>query len=626
MTKSRKNLILIMLTALLTFSIGFFALWSHTAKADSTPVDTAYTEYDLIESSNNWGFTPGATIQSADDFSKDNMVLGFELQSLGLKYEDLMSVQTDKWDNYGALGKHSIWMNDAFNFTFTIYRGNSDATTSTAIAKINININYNEIDGSLCLSKAISLEKLVPRLEEEIFLSGFENYDKTLIEEMIDMYPGYTEEELEEILFSVGGLSAGYLKKGGLFNLGKEEYKGNVCIKTPSVSAKYFVRFDYDFWVNNKDRKLYKDQDHDKNYTHYSPERPADSNAVSVMDILTSLNDSGTLDDTFEGDSQETANDFITNTERKEVTVRFLKDIEGTPFAEMHETTVTVPVVNDEVSIIDLYVALGVSNVNAINGNSITNSLVKDANGIYTAYYKPSVWLRSYTSGDQYLDSYVDTNLSYYDYYKRYVDDDVITQDIVSYQWSQLVVAYPQLNYYTEKQVYGFFGMVMIPDHIDLNSLWMDAFGIGKTQSGMITFAQSKYNFSDAENALAKYYVLMDKYDYGWLKSFEATFNAAFLDGKLDANVYLYTCDGKDHRVVISEGGSEQGGAINSDVGGLAGKIKDFFTRTNETLTELGTEIGTNKTVLIILLIVAVIVIVLIKLWPIIAKNFRRRK
>ena len=179
-----------MLTALLTFSIGFFALWSHTAKADSTPVDTAYTEYDLIESSNNWGFTPGATIQSAGDFSKDNMVLGFELQSLELKYEDLMSVQSDKWDNYGALGKKSLLMNDVFTFTFTIYRGNGDGTTSRAIAKITIEMDYGEVGGQLLLEKIVVLEVLVPRLEEKIFLSGFENYD---------LNNNYSEEVAEEI-------------------------------------------------------------------------------------------------------------------------------------------------------------------------------------------------------------------------------------------------------------------------------------------------------------------------------------------------------------------------------------------------------------------------------------------
>lgn len=610
MTNRLKYSLLILLSALLTFCVGFFAVQSFSAKAEEVVDKDNYTKYNLTEPTGNWGFTPDATIEYAKDFSQDNMILGFELQSLALKYDNLLKVQSDKWDQHGAAGSKQMLMNDNFIFTFIIYRGNNDSSTATELAKISVVMKYTDTNLGVLLDKHIYIQELVPRLEEEIFVPGLDY-----------VYANNSDYKNDGILAS------GVIKEGNLFDPG--EYKGKICIITPSASAKYFIRFNYDFYVNNKDRKLYKDQDHDKNYDHFSPENPADSNARSVMDVLKSLNDTGKLNETFSGDALTYANNLLTNTEVKAVTVRYLKDIPGTPFAQKYQSVIAVPVTNDQINPIDVSVALNVENLNAIGGNSPAGWFEKDVNGFYDVHYLPSVWVRSYTAGDQYLDSQVNTNLSYQEYYQRYIEDGIITQDIYEFQWAQLIKAYPALSGYLPNQVYGFYGLVMIPDHIDLNSLWIDAFGVETKKSGMITFAESKYNFSDYEKALSNYYKLMDKYEYGWLKSFEATFNAAFLDGKLDAKVYLYACDGRDSRVFISEGGGENGGGINEDLGGLNGKIKDWFKKTGETVADLGIQIGTNKTALIIIAIVVVAVIIFFKAGifsALINGKFRRRK
>ncbi len=268
------------------------------------------------------------------------------------------------------------------------------------------------------------------------------------------------------------------------------------------------------------------------------------STRAHVIDTLRDMRDNDTLKNQ-STDFQTFANAVLTEYETQEITVRYLTQIEGTPFAKATTATISVPVIKNTVNATAVTEALGIETMVLGQKSAIQGFDYVASENLFEAVYETGTVLTARSVDGNGAEYYLDVNKSYAEYFGQLVEDGAMAEGLYSYLFNQIVTAYPNGNggYILESQgvtkedLHGFFGFVVIPQTSTLNAVWKDLFNKPTTFSGEIHYFETAENLSYAE-----YTTLLEDYDYGWLEVAweQCIINSA--DGNA-ANFYFFYVD-----------------------------------------------------------------------------------
>lgn len=273
----------------------------------------------------------------------------------------------------------------------------------------------------------------------------------------------------------------------------------------------------------------------------------------------------------------------------------YLKRIEGTPFAEKIHTVIKVPVYdNHKIEIADVKKALKLKSFGVMQ--SYCDTFEYDATtDTYTAVYYKSVYLNAKTVDGNSMNYYLDCNLSYEDYYGGFVDKDIVDRGLYEYYLNKIHVTYPNLDGYSSDNIYGYWGVVIIPHGNDLNQLWANMFGSSTNYSGELkTFLYTK-NLKASE-----YNKLLNDYQYGWLEIAWKDIIGGLTGWSFEADFFIVYCDSQSTEVFIAENGAtsadDNHGAMFNGIKDAANAainaVKTFFSDKKNVALVIGLFIG----------------------------------
>ena len=189
----------------------------------------------------------------------------------------------------------------------------------------------------------------------------------------------------------------------------------------------------------------------------------------------------------------------------------YLKRIDGTPFAEKVQTLINVPVYeNHTIKLNDVKKALKCKQFGVMQSYCDTFEYDSETNTYKAVYYK-SVYLNAKTVDGNSMNYYLDCNLSFQDYFGGFVGDGIIDSDLFEWYLNKIHVTYAALDGYKADNIYGYWGVIIIPHGNDFNQLWADMFGNKTTFSGVLEKFMYTRNLKASE-----YNKLLRDYQYGW--------------------------------------------------------------------------------------------------------------
>ena len=587
----------------------------------SSPVSAKAEEITKIGiKDENYSFLPGASVRG-ELFSYDNPLpgdsdfkleeatydLGFYLKINDVDDQNLIEKVEQYYTWWGSRG------DNFFVYEFTLYHANVDGD-----GKGSLGTGDKQTQVLLVIFPVISNNQVV--LYAEVGVKNYYGNGTVDVSELLDFY--YTNVEftdyrsfftsgrtyrVNDVDRSFGGKGynvayKGFIRKGIDFQMvhNQEGLYNILAASVLSPFESYFVRMRY-LWHTVNFAGMFT-----TGYSQVYGE--IDSSSRSVNTVLSNMYDAGVDFDEQFGDSAEYAYLIIREDLKARVKIKYLTEIEGTPFAAPVYAYVTVPVIKNTININDVESALNLDLSKCLDSNAycFQKDTEEDEGEIYRLYYLKDIWLRSFTTDGNYIDTFLDINNSYKDTYYQFVRDEVLTQEQYEYFYSQMLNEYPALTEYKDSDnlnltfatVYGYFGIVVIPESNSLNSMFAKLFDIPTSKSGAI----KSYNFKKSLSYDA-YQTLLTQYNYGFLSKAWAEV-VGFIQGtEQQANYYVIYSQPGTKITVIGEGGQDdvddKGGAIEqnviqpvtefvSDVAGTAlesGKtvlnaIKGIFTNT----------------------------------------------
>lgn len=610
MTKRVKNLILVVLSAGLLACLAFLCLLptNKVVFADS------YTTEELGDG--NFRFEEGASLQfETDEGENITTRLGFKLFLDNPKFENLK--------DFARVNRYALdRMKNIYKHTFTVYRCNGDGSTSTPLMRVLILFDtLNKGTSDVYLRRWVAVKNLSYYNEKIEFITPQEEgsnpsdtyKDADVYDYIIEN--GYTLSDIPDVLDGSRFPNEKGLNWGG----GITQKYIRLSINALSEYTSYYVRFDYEYQHCIKGGLLvFGGGDYE------TTKGTVESSVRSVYQILKNMDETDGLE-TVLGEYMgynETivshARLIVDSMAKKEVTITYLKRIGKTPFAEKKEVKITVPVVDDQIKIDDVYAALNVSTLNCLDSNC--NEFRYDANtGKYEAYYYKNVWLRSITTDGNYVDYFLDINQSFEDYYYQFVTASVFSEDL--YEWvfsTQLLSKYPALSGYSQDDIYGYFGFVTVPQTYSANSIFVEMFNIETSKVGTIQTFKFEENLT-----FEAYEKLLTDYKYGWL---EKAWNgiAGFVAGsKYPANYYMFFSEPGTKDAFIGEGGQEDAIEPDSAIGESVDKVVDGFKDKVDDVLQIGNNFWRTITspfktkggaiAIVSIIAVAAVVIVIVK-------------
>lgn len=306
------------------------------------------------------------------------------------------------------------------------------------------------------------------------------------------------------------------------------------------------------------------------------------------------------------------------------IALDYLKRIDDTCFAEKVQTYVNVPVYeNHVVKVSDVKKALGLKSFGVMQ--SYVKEIVYDeATGVYTAVYFKSVYLNTKTVDGNSNNYYLDCNLSFADFFSLYLQDDTYTytaddvakakdagvtikqgetvngqildEGCYEYFWNTIQNDKIHGNYQPD-EIYGYWGLVAIPETHTLNALWSDLFGTATNYLGeMKSFLYTK------QLTWGGYKRLLNDYGYGFLeRTWEAV--AGFFTS-YSANFYILYIDSEETEFMIAENGADD---INDNHGTMFNGIEDVVDKVKAFFADKGNVI---KIIIIVAVVILIIVLV----------------
>ena len=240
----------------------------------------------------------------------------------------------------------------------------------------------------------------------------------------------------------------------------------------------------------------------------------------------------------------------ILNGEEKTVTVEYLRNIAGTPFAEKvkAQVKIKIPANASTLSAQSVAAALNVPSVDCML-STCKEFALDNVSGYFVATYAKSVWLSAKTVDGNNLNYFLDCNLSYEEYFGKLAVDDVIDEQLYEYIfYSNIINAYKQLSGLAPADVYGYFGYIVIPETFTYNQAFAEMFGSQPSFDGVVKSFEYKHSLT-----LSAYNKLLKDYDYSWL---ERVWNNVW--GALtqcNANHYIIFADATKSESFINENG-----------------------------------------------------------------------
>lgn len=215
---------------------------------------------------------------------------------------------------------------------------------------------------------------------------------------------------------------------------------------------------------NNGNYKRYDEEIH-KNTIQISDTR-------SVQQVLKMLNDDGVLEENVSEEALPLAQEIISDEKYKTVKIRYLEEIEGTPFAEKKELTLEeFPVAGREISKRDVFERTGKDFKIFETGAShfvLKSENLESKTYVFDAFYLKDSRLVTETKEGKELEFFFNLNESFKEAFAPPMNEKapLITNDHYQYAWGQLLKTYPALleGDYNETEVYGRFGFISVPD------------------------------------------------------------------------------------------------------------------------------------------------------------------
>ena len=523
MTKTLRKSLIIVLTAMLTVFAGLLLISTNTASADI--IDTETTDSLACD---GFKFDAGASVK-AIGFDTEYNKLSFKLTAKNDRYANLLNYNENNPEHYmyaqnlfGVSVGEPFLVPETFKHTFTVCRSNGDGKTATELGEVVIFYNYIKYENSVALEKWVMQKTITPN-DELIELDSFKTFDVEYDEDVI-------EARKPTGANSYKILAAGIVKSGGL----KSE---RIIVKGLSPYSSYFVNFSYEYTLIKKIKVFTS-----VSFEEETISGTCRSSTRSVFGVLKEAQKAGTLEDMFWIDepyekdevSYNKALYILNNSATQRVKVKYLKQIENTPFAEPVFAYVNVPLTSEGVYIDDVAKELGLNTLNCL-GAICQNLVLNEGEGVYCAKYLKNVWIEARTTDERKADYFFDINTSFKDYYYGFVEDEILDVGAYEYLWADMLKQYPVLEKYDDDNVYGLFCMIVVPESYTWFAAFDKLFGNGGTVS--YENVQSYYTFSGSIDK-EEYNLLLDKYGYTHI---ENAFSNVIGDlAGYDANYFMF--------------------------------------------------------------------------------------
>lgn len=279
----------------------------------------------------------------------------------------------------------------------------------------------------------------------------------------------------------------------------------------------------------------------------------------SINGTLKNMQAAGALEKEFTDSEQlQTANDILTKTERKTVEVSYLEQIGKTPFAKKTTKTLNLPVRNNQIYYDDVSEALGGASLNCLGAS--VNGFEMDSFGNYTAKYTNSVRVEAKTADGNRMDYFLNIDRTFKEFYSDISKSGVFEVGLYSFMLNGIKQKYKACTNYTDDELYGLWGYVVVPKTRTFDSLFKDIF---KTPT---EFTGEMFDYSiERDLSYTSYTKLLRDYNYSWLETIWQTAIAGLTNWSLPATHYLFYADPDYKEVNIGENGGdlgEEGGAI----------------------------------------------------------------
>ena len=574
MTKRLKIFLIALLSTFLTISASVL-LFPTSASADEyVATDTATLEghEKHTQSGAHFKWETGAHVLSEEYYNDGYQEFGEEPYAYGLRFDlqltDLSHLNLEdgylnqKGDSISATPQH-IWHAADFSmfhkYTFTMHRVVGSGK-SVALAEKTLLFFYYGNDFVCAV-----LERDLSHYQEVVEVKHPEKEtNSNTPSEWLNLSSVRNSEVRDMLSSGKYVVSAVYRDPSGLPFSDVKQSDGNVAkmysvyVFPNSPYSEYFVELKHEYFYAYSATMAW--------YLFTRDVSISDSVCRSVCGVWQKMDDAGALEDSF---SQETIDTYITpvfaSMNKQTVTVTYLEDIEGTPFAHKATKTVNVPVISGSINVADVYNELGVDLLPVADTSVYRFEKVGDTL-VFDAVYLKNVWLRSITVDGKYYDYFLDINLSYEDYYKPFVESEILSAGAYETIFSQMIGKYPKLSGYEFDEVYGYFGFVFTPQNLSYNSLFKEVFDVETSQSGMTE--QYSYDCILSQDAYNK---LLNDYQYSW---HQIIFSHAsnIVTGSVNATAYMFYSVPGTKLAHIGEGG--QSGSSDTD-GIIGGAIKD---------------------------------------------------
>ncbi len=320
----------------------------------------------------------------------------------------------------------------------------------------------------------------------------------------------------------------------------------------------------------------------------------------SCKQVLEGISAAGRLEEEFPNEATRAiVNDILGNTETQEITVKYLKQIGSSPFARAISSTVKIETYNDRVYYDDVCDAVGEKTLSCMGAT--VDYFEKNSMNVYEAIYLSSIEMKSLTEDGYYAEYYIGLGQTFNEFIDDFNGDDIFDPGLFEFMLNDIHVAYPVTEPYTGDEIYGFWGCFVIPETLNMNTVWANFFQIDAATTGI-----GKTYEVVANMTVGEYWTALDNHDYNWgEKVFQVVANAFTNWFELEGKYVLYYAKS----YVTSGGYNESGdtniedsnGAIIDSVNGALNGIVDAFKDMN-----LQQQNQTNETVRSILMIVGI--------------------
>lgn len=600
----KKTLCLILLSALLLLSVGM-SFYVDRQRAHADNITTTSLSDDIFE------FVPGAATharlidQGSDnyDLTTARARLRFQFKLKNFAYENLRS-QIQHYSTWW--GREAI---NVFAYEFTLYKGNNDGdgagNLGTADPQYSVLVviypNENKQFEGYIAKKTYYTNSYLQVYNHNIGSSNFNADEKFL--RGTDIF--YTSTYNEYDYIAKKGMT--FDISGGNYNGTTQEFGKNYSIVDRFSLTNNNLNFSGDSGnglilniianLNSPFQYYFINARYCFSTTTYAGMFSTDRTSIygniysssrSVANVLQRMEAAGDVDiDTFFGFYANVAHDILRVDATRRVRIKYLTEIEGTPYATHNYAYVDVPVLSETIYIDDVEEALGISLNKCLDSNAYCFQKTTDTDGeLYQLYYLKNVWLRSATVDGHFFDYFLDINDSYKEIYRPYVEAEILSNDV--YEWiysTQIVNKFPALSNYRFNEIYGYFGLVVVPETYTLNSALKTLFDVQTSKIGVI----STFSF-ERMLPYSGYQRLLSEYNYGFLSKAWSEVTGFVSGSEHQATYYVVYSEPGTENALIGEGGQtdiENPGSIVENevikpIGGIISNVWDgiigFFT------------------------------------------------